>query len=390
LAAFFSHLECSTPCGRGPSDPRHIHQRCACGAPLLARYDLTAARRIPRSVLADRDATMWRYREVLPLLQSATKGLDLPVTLGEGWTPLVRARRLGAAVGLKRVYLKDEGRNPTGSWKARGSSAALTRALHLGVKHVALAAHPRAADATAAYAARAGVTAHIWMAASTRSAARPDPAVYGADIRASDEPLDALSEAAAVKASASEWYDVTPGAEPYRLEGQKTIGYELAEQLGWEVPDWVVCPSASGTTLAALGKAFLEMAALGWIDPVRRPHLVAVQAAGCAPLVRAFASGASRAEPWSEVQTRTIELAVARAALADLALKAIKDTGGTAIAAGDLEMARESAVLATVEGILASAGAGAALHALRVLVSEGRIKPHDTVVLLNPGTSADS
>jgi threonine synthase len=276
-----------------------------CGAPLLARYDLTAARRWPKSTLAGREASMWRYREILPLLQSA-KGLDAAVSLGEGWTPLVRARRLGATLSLRRLYVKDEGLNPTGSWKARGFSAALTRAMHVGARGVVTAAAGLAAPAAAAYSARAALPAKIFTPKDGRRAFAADSELYGADIAQVDGTLADAERAAEAYASQSGSYDLCALHEPYRVEGQKTMGYEIAEQLGWELPDWILCPVASGSTFIGIWKAFVEMASLGWIDPVRRPHMVAIQPAGCAPIVRAVAASAEHAEPWSADAIRTL------------------------------------------------------------------------------------
>jgi threonine synthase len=381
LGTFFSHLECSVPCGAGPYDPRQVHQRCTCGAPLLARYDLTAAKRWPKSSLAGRDASMWRYREILPLLQSS-RGLDPVVSLGEGWTPLLRARRLGSTLGLRRVYIKDESLNPTGSWKARGASAATTRALHLGIRSVVAAVAGHAAPAVAAYAARAAVGAHVIVPADAASSLAKAAELYGATVTRSAGGLPEAEEAAAV----TKEYDLSALREPYRIEGLKTIGYELAEQLGWELPDWILCPAGTGAALVGIWKAFVEMASLGWIDPVRRPHLVAVQAAGCAPVVRAVAASADHIEPWAldAVRTTADDLRVPVPAAATLVLRAIRESGGTASGVGDVEMQAEVKTLATLEGLAASPGGGAALHALRVLAGEGRIKPHDTVVIVNP------
>jgi threonine synthase len=330
---------------------------------------------------------MWRYREVLPLLQSS-KGLDLPVSLAEGWTPLVRARRLGGQLGLRRLYFKDEGQGPSASWKARGASAAVTRALHLGAQTLCLATSGRAARATAAYAARAALTLRVFVPKDEHLAATTeDASSYGATVTPFEGTLESAERHVATLARSEGWYDCSAGAEPYRLEGQKTIGYELAEQLAWEVPDWILCPAGTGTTLSGLAKAFVEMAALGWIDPVRRPHLVAVQATGCAPLVRAAGTGQERIEPWTAIGTSIPDLRVAVPSAAGLALRAIRDTAGSAIGAGDLEIEREVRTTMQIEGISAAPGAGAALHAVRVLVSEGRIKPHDTVVIVNPGSA---
>ncbi|HVW06744.1 MAG TPA: threonine synthase [Vicinamibacterales bacterium] len=388
MPTFFSHLECSVPCGAGPSDPRQIHQRCVCGAPLLARYDLTAARRWPKSTLAGREASMWRYREILPLLQSP-KGLDAAVSLGEGWTPLVRARRLGATLSLRRLYVKDEGLNPTGSLKARGFSAALTRAMHVGVRGVAVAAAGLAAPAAAAYSARAALSAKIFTPKDVRRSFVADSELHGAEIAQVDGTLADAERAAEAFASQSSCYDLSALHEPYRVEGQKTIGYEIAEQLGWELPDWILCPVGSGSTFIGIWKAFVEMASLGWIDPVRRPHMVAIQPAGCAPIVRAVAASAEHAEPWSADAIRTLadDLRVPDPAGAALVLRAIRESSGSAVGAGDTEMVTEMKTLAKLEGLSAAPGAGAAVHALRVLAGEGRIKPHDTVVIVNPATA---
>lgn len=389
MATFFSHLECAVPCGVGPYDPRQAHHRCVCGAPLLARYDLTSARRWPKSTLAGRDASMWRYREILPLLQSA-KGLDAVVTLGEGWTPLLRARRLGASLGLRRLYIKDEGLNPTGSFKARGFSAAITRALHAGAKTLTVAGSGQTAASASAYAGRAALPIRAFVPKDGRASLSAAAELHGADVVRIDGGLADALRAAADEATEPRAYDVSALQEPYRIEGHKTIGYEIAEQLGWELPDWIICAAGSGAGFAGIWKAFTEMASLGWIDPVRRPHMVAVQPAGCAPIVRAVASGADAAEAWTAdaVRTSVDELRVPTPAGAALVLRAIRESGGSATGVGDTEMLAEMKTLARVEGVSAAPGAGAAVHALRVLAGEGRIKAHDTVVIVNPATAS--
>jgi threonine synthase len=386
LAAYFSHLECSVTCSAGPVDPRERRQRCGCGAPLLARYDLTAARHLPRPSLAGREASMWRYRELLPLLRSA-RGIDGPVTLGEGWTPLVRTRRLGADLGLRRLYVKDESRNPAASVRARGLSAAVTRALHGGAVGLAVAGTGQTAAAAAAYGGRAALPVHVFPAADARPGHSRAAAWHGATVAEADGSLADATRLAAKKAAEARWIDVSALAEPYRLEGEKTLGYELAEQLNWEMPDWIVCAVGSGTTVAAIAKALIEMAAVGWIDPVRRPHIVAVQAAGCAPVVRAFAAMADTTTPWTSSRTFADDLRVADPAGGRLVLRAIRDSGGTALAVGDGEILEEMRALAIREGLSASPGGGAALQAVRVLATEGRIKPHDTVVIVNPASA---
>jgi threonine synthase len=349
---------------------------------------MTAAKRWPRSALAGRESSMWRYREILPLLQSS-KGVDPPVTVGEGWTPLLRARRLGATLGLRRLHIKDESVNPLGSFKARGASAAITRALHLGAGTIVAASSGHAGPAVAAYAARAALPVRVFIPKDVHPAFATAAAFHGAETVAIDGgDAEAGRAAAAWAAQAGSACDLTAFSEPYRVEGAKTIGYEIAEQLGWEVPDWILCPTASGTALVGLWKAFTEMASLGWIDPVRRPHIVAVQAAGAAPIVRAVGSGGERVEAWeSAARTLADDLRVTSPAGGPLVLRAIRESGGAGIGVGDAEMVAEMKSFARLEGISAAPGGGATLHALRVLTAESRIKPHDTVVLVNPAAA---
>ncbi len=384
---FFSHLECSTPCGAGPYDPRQHHRACAsCGAPLLARYDLTAAKRWPKSSLAGREASMWRYREILPLLEGE-RGVDTPVSLGEGWTPLLRARRLGKALGLERVYVKDESANPTNSVKARGISAAVTRALHLGCRVITAPAAGNVAPAAAAYASRGGLDARLFLPRGSRLPFVRESELAGAVVTVVDGSLRDAATLAHDRSATNGWYDVASWQEPYRLEGEKTMGYELAEQLGWQLPDWIVYPVGDGTGLVGIWKAFAEMAALGWIDPIRRPHLVCVQAAGCAPIVRAFGSGADKAAAWQNAHTIADDLRVPETIGDALVLRALRESGGAAVSVGDVEMIAAMKEFGQYEGISAAPDSGAALHAARVLTSDGRIKPHDTVVIVNTASA---
>jgi threonine synthase len=355
----------------------------------VARYDLTAARRWQKSILAGREASMWRYREILPLLVSA-KGEDPPVTLGEGWTPLLRARRIGATVGLRRLYVKDEGQNPTGSWKARGFSAAITRALHVGAKTVSVATAGHGGAAAGAYAAKAALTAKVFAPTETRATLALESELHGVEVTGVEGGLSEAEQLAEAQSAQHGWYEMSALREPYRLEGKKTIGFELAEQLGWELPDWIICPVGSGAAFVGIWKAFTEMASLGWIDPVRRPHMVAVQAAGCAPIVRAVGATTDHADPWGAAAVRTLadDLRVPDPAGAAMTLRAIRESNGTACGVGDTEMVAEMKALARMEGISAAPGGGAALHAVRVLSGEGRIKPHDTVVIVNPATAS--
>jgi threonine synthase len=384
MSSFFSHLECSVPCGAGPFDPRHIHHLCTCGAPLLARYDLTAAKRWSRDSLAGREATMWRYRELMPLVESGT-GVEPPVTLGEGWTPLVHARRLGESLGLSRLFIKDESLNPTNSFKARGLSAAVTRAFYLGAKVLSVPTAGNAGNALAAYAASAGLQAKVFMPRDVKAPFIRECELYGAEVTLVDGLITDAGRIAAERGRPLGWYDVSTLKEPYRIEGKKTMGYEIAEQLGWELPEWIIYPTGGGTGMVGMWKAFAEMSALGWIDPARRPHMVTVQAAGCAPIVRALASGADKAAPWENAHTIADGLRVPRAIGDFLVLRAIRESGGAAIAVGDAEMVTAMKDLGRLEGISAAPEGGAALQALRRLVHEGRIRSADRVVLFNTG-----
>ena len=384
MPTYFSHLECLVPCGAGPGDPRQIHHLCSCGAPLLARYDLTAAKKWSKESLTGREPSMWRYRELMPLLES-DKGVDLPVTLGEGWTPLIRARRLGKKLGLDRLYVKDESLNPTQSFKARGLSAAVTRALHLGAKALSIPTAGNAGNAMAAYAARAGMSAHVYMPKDVKTPFIRECELYGANVTLVDGLITDAGKIAAEEGKKHGRYDMSTLKEPYRIEGKKTMGYEIAEQLNWQLPDWILYPTGGGTGMVGMWKAFAEMSALGWIDQVRRPHMVTVQAAGCAPIVRAFGAGAEKAAPWEDAHTIADGLRVPKAIGDFLVLRAVRESGGAAVAVGDAEMVAGLRDLGKLEGISAAPEGGAALHALRVLMSDGRIKSNDTVVIFNTG-----
>src|SRR5437773_4105529 len=331
--SFFSHLECSVPCGAPPLDSRGRHFLCSCGAPLLVRYDLEKARAWPRDSLKGRPPTMWRYREMMPLLDD-----EEPVTLGEGFTPLIHARSLGGSLGLDRLYIKDESLNPTNSFKARGQSAAITRAKYLGAKTVALPTAGNAGNAAAAYAAAAGLGCEVFI---PRDAKRPfidECRLYGANVTLVDGLITDAGRMAAERGAAHGWYDVSTLKEPYRIEGKKTMAYELAEQMEWRWPDWIVYPTGGGTGLIGMWKAFEELERLGWVTAAKRPKMVSVQAEHCAPIVRAFEHGADRAQVWEGASTIADGLRVPRAIGDFLILRAIRESGGTAIAVSDESM----------------------------------------------------
>jgi threonine synthase len=378
--SYFTHLQCSVPCGAGPYDPRQEQHLCSCGAPLLARYDLDAARAWSRDSLAGREPNMWRYRELMPLFDG-----ESPLTLGEGWTPLVHARRLGERLGVNRLFVKDESLNPTNSFKARGLSAAVTRAAHLGARTLSIPSAGNAANAMAAYAAAAGLPAQVFMPKDVKVPFIRECELYGASITLVDGLITDAGRIAAERGKPLGWYDVSTLKEPYRIEGKKTMAYELGEQLGWEFPDWIIYPTGGGTGMVGMWKAFEEMERIGWKAPGRRPKMVSVQADGCAPIVRAFRDGAERSEMWQNARTLADGLRVPKAIGDFLVLRAVRESDGAAIAVSDADMVTCMRELGSVEGISAAPEGGAALHALKVLQQEGRVQPSDTVVVFNTG-----
>lgn len=380
--AFFTHLECSVPCGAGPYDARARHHLCACGAPLLARYDLPAVREAwRRESLAGREPSMWRYRELMPLFDG-----EAPVSLGEGWTPLLAAPRLGAALGLDRLFIKDESLNPTNSFKARGLAAAVTRAAHLGAETLSIPTAGNAGNALAAYAARAGIAARVYMPKDVKLPFVRECELYGAHVTLVDGLITDAGRQAAEDGKPLGWYDVSTLKEPYRIEGKKTMGYEIAEQLGWRLPDWIIYPTGGGTGMVGMWKAFAEMEAIGWLPAGGpRPKMVTVQAEGCAPIVRAFEQGAERSEMWQDAHTAADGLRVPKAIGDFLVLRAVRESGGTAVAVSDADMIADMKLTGALEGVSAAPEGGAAVHAARVLKQRGVIQRDDTVVVFNTG-----
>jgi threonine synthase len=378
--SYFTHLECSVPCGAAPYDPRVEQHLCTCGAPLLARYDLDAARAWTRESLAARESNMWRYRELMPLFDG-----DIPITLGEGWTPLIHAKRLGEKLGMTRLFVKDESLNPTNSFKARGLSAAVTRAAYLGATTLSVPSAGNAANALAAYAAAAGIPAKVFMPKDVKVPFIRECELYGADVTLVDGLITDAGRVAAEKGRPLGWYDVSTLKEPYRIEGKKTMAYELGEQLDWRFPDWIIYPTGGGTGMVGMWKAFDEMERIGWKPAGPRPKMVSVQAEHCAPIVKAFEEGAERSEPWQNARTVADGLRVPKAVGDFLVLRAVRESGGTAVTATDAEMVAAMRVLGKEQGISAAPEGGAALHALEVLLEDGRAKPTDTVVIFNTG-----
>lgn len=380
MASYFTHLECSVPCGAPPADPRTVQHLCSCGMPLVARYDLEKARAWSRDSLAGRVSSMWRYRELMPLMDG-----EEPVTLGEGWTPLVHASRLGDTLGLPNLYIKDESLNPTNSFKARGLSAAVTKAHLLGAKVLSIPTAGNAGNAMAAYAAAAGITAKVFMPKDVKTPFIRESELYGADVTLVDGLITDAGRIAAETGKPLGWYDVSTLKEPYRIEGKKTMGYEVAEQMGWTLPDWIIYPTGGGTGMVGMWKAFAEMSALGWIDPIKRPKMVTVQASGCAPIIKAYHEGAERSVLFPNAHTVADGLRVPKAIGDFLVLRAVRESGGAAVAVDDPDMVQGMKDIGRLEGVSAAPEGGAALHALRVLMAQGRIKPHESVVLFNTG-----
>ena len=378
---YFTHLECSSGCGAGPFNPRDTHFLCpSCKLPMLARYDLDAARAWRKESLADRAPNMWRYRELMPLLAG-----DEPVTLGEGFTPLIHARRLGATLGLERLMIKDESLNPTNSFKARGLSAAISRAKALGAETVFLPTAGNAGNAAAAYAAAAGIKCEVFIPRDAKQPFVDECRLYGANVTLVEGLITDAGKVATETAKPRGWYEVSTFREPGRAEGKKTMGYELAEQLGWTLPDWIVYPTGGGTGLVGMWKAFAEMETIGWLTPGRRPKMVSVQTEGCAPIIRAFANGAETAGTWEDAHTVADGLRVPRAIADFLILRTIRESGGTAVSVADAQMVSDMLVMGREEGVSAAPEGAASLSAIRQLVADGKIKKHETVVLFNTG-----
>ncbi len=378
--SYFTHLECSVPCGAAPCDPRVEQHLCTCGMPLLARYDLRAARAWKKQSLVAREPNMWRYRELMPLFDG-----ERPLSLGEGWTPLIHARRLGRDLGLPRLFVKDESLNPTNSFKARGLAAAVTRASLLGATTLSIPSAGNAANAMAAYAAAAGLTAKVFMPRDVKVPFIRECELYGADVTLVDGLITDAGRIAAETGKPLGWYDVSTLKEPYRIEGKKTMAYELGEQLEWRFPDWIIYPTGGGTGMIGMWKAFEEMEAIGWKEAGRRPKMVSVQAEGCAPIVRAYEQGAERSEMFPNARTIADGLRVPKAIGDFLVLRAVRDSGGTALAVSDADMVRDMRELGSKEGISAAPEGGAALTALKVLLTRGDVKSTDTVVIFNTG-----
>lgn len=377
---FLTHLECAL-CGQELDADRLWNLCPACDKPLLARYDLEAASRaVSREEIARREPNLWRYRELLPV-----RDPRYALCLGEGFTPLVHAVRLGEAVEFANLFIKDEGLNPTDTFKARGLAVAVSRAWELGAEEVSIPSAGNAAGAMSAYAALAGMGAYVFMPRDVPQSFVVECRALGAEVTLVDGLITDCGRMAAQEAHRFDRFDVSTLKEPYRLEGKKTMGYELAEQLGWTLPDVVIYPTGGGTGLIGMWKAFDELEELGWIGS-QRPRMVTVQSEGCAPMVKAFHQGREFAEPWPDAQTIADGLRVPAAVGDFLILRALRESGGTAVAVSDQEMMEAAKLIGRTQGIFACPEGAATLAAFQHLRRQGWIGDDETVVLFNTGS----
>jgi threonine synthase len=374
-----THLECAA-CHLEHEARRLLNLCRECGKPLLVRYDLeAAARTLTKESLVGRRPDLWRYREVLPVEDDANI-----VSLGEGWTPLLHAERLGKEIGITDLYIKDESQNPTQSFKARGMSAAVSMAKELGARKLAVPSAGNAAGALAAYAARAGLECFIFMPDDTPRANVVECEQTGANVTLMAGLITDCGAEVARRKEAEGWFDVSTLKEPYRVEGKKTLGYELAEQLNWELPDVIIYPTGGGTGLIGMWKAFDEMEQMGWIGPAR-PRMVTVQASGCAPIVKAFDAGERFAQEFPDAATVASGLRVPKAIGDFLILDAIRASKGTAVAVTDQELIDATREIGAAEGVFCAPEGAACLPALRKLLATGDVKKNERIVLFNTG-----
>jgi threonine synthase len=374
-----THLECSQCARRYLAG--QILNLCECGGPLLVRYDLDAVRRSwSKESVASGPSSIWRYSPVLPISKPASR-----ISLGEGWTPLIHARGFEQASGASDLWIKDEGLNATGSFKARGLACCLSMCHELGIKKIAMGSAGNAASAAAAYAAAAGIEAHLFMPKDVPQANYIECKSYGAHVTLVDGLISDCGRIVAECKDQEGWYDVNTLKEPYRIEGKKTMGYEIAEQFGWTVPDVILYPTGGGVGLIGMWKAFEELETLGWTDS-KRPKMIAVQSEGCAPVVRAFERGAERSEFWKDAATVASGLRVPKPLGDFLILQAVRASGGTCIAIPDREALEAGAEVARLDGVFAAPEGATCFAAVRRLLKSGFLKSSERIVIYNTGS----
>lgn len=376
---YLTHLECSRCSAHYDADTRV--QLCTCGSPVLARYDLEAVQKtLSKETLATRETSLWRYHELLPVRRS-----EQVISLGEGMTPLLPLRRIGPETGLQRLFVKDESAIPTGSFKARGAAVGVSRARELGVKTLALPTNGNAGSAWATYAARAGIEAVIVMPEAAPVITRNECAISGARLFLVNGLINDAGALVGQAIQAYGWYDASTLKEPYRIEGKKTMGYELAEQFLWDVPEVIIYPTGGGVGMIGIYKALLELQKLGWIGQ-RLPRLVAVQADGCAPIVQAWQEGKVDSTIWKNASTIAFGINVPKALGDFLVLEAVRQTHGCAITVSDAELLQAQRDLAAREGLFACPEGAATLAAAKKLRAQGWLEENERVVLLNTGS----
>ncbi len=378
-----THLEC-TNCGL-KHDHTVLQNLCTnCGKVLYARYDLARAKqRLTKEMLKERESSLWRYREVLPVLYK-----ENITSLGEGWTPLLDMPRLARAAGMSgsgTLLVKDEGQNPTGSFKARGMTTAVSKAKELGAKALAAPSAGNAGSALAAYAARAGLPATVIMPEDAPLINKLDTAVTGAQVYLVKGLINDAGRIVKANSVRKNWFDLSTLKEPYRQEGKKTMGYEVAEQLNWTLPDAIIYPAGGGTGLVGMWKAFAEMEEMGWIGS-KRPKMIMVQAAGCAPVVRAYQQGTESATLWENAHTNASGLRVPIAVGDYLMIRAVRESNGTALAITDEQMEEDTQEIARNEGLYVAPEGAATYSALKILLAQGFLKPNEQIVLFNTGS----
>ncbi len=374
-----THLECSV-CSKS-YEAGKAWNLCECGNPLLVRYDLESLRaEWSRDGLSTAPNSMWRYAPVLPVRHESPI-----VSLGEGMTPILQARRTGARIGATDLLIKDEGLNPTGSFKARGLSCAVSMCVELGLKRLAIPSAGNAASALAAYAAAAGIEANIFMPQDVPQSNFIECMSYGAKVTLVNGLISDCGRIVGERKQQEGWFEISTLKEPYRIEGKKTMGYEVAEQLGWELPDAIFYPTGGGVGMIGMWKAFAEMEAMGWIGS-KRPKMIAVQAEGCQPIVRALSEGAEVSRFWDGATTVAAGLRVPKPLGDRLTLQAVRESGGTAIAVSDEALVDAGIRLASEEGIFAAPEGAACIAAAERLIAEGFLKASERMVIYNTGS----
>jgi threonine synthase len=380
MKSYLTHLECTYCHNTYSAD--EPHRTCdECGKVLYPRYDLEAAKAaLSREMLKERPANMWRYFEVMPILDEANV-----ITLGEGFTPIFKTERLGREFGCTALYIKDEGVNPTASFKARGLSAAVSKAKELGLNRLTMPSAGNAASAMTAYAAKGGMDAYVFMPKDAPEANQKEVIITGGHLSLVDGLISDAGRVSRQKAAEDNLFDISTLQEPYRVEGKKTMGYEIAEQMDWTLPDAIIYPTGGGTGIVGMWKAFEEMETMGWIDN-KRPKMYCVQSDGCAPIVRAFLEGAGFAEPWQDAHTVAAGIRVPGAIGDYLILGALRDSGGGALTVTDDEIIHYMKLVASLEGMFICPEGAATAAALNKLLANGTLSPNEKILLLNTGS----